>query len=418
MKYRGDVYDQSLAALWFIERARFEFAAGRTEAGNQKLAWAQRLLDALIFLADHDPFADGRLRAAYWANNLLNGSGNEASIMDPSVGVGNMAYFGIALTRFYDVANTYDVAAENNYAGAPARDDYLQIAEATADWILAHTWDGEGPGGFTGGYDGWNKPPLEQIAFTWKSTEHNIDIFTLAMNLLYLRPHLKWFRMAEHAANFVRAIYVEVDDSTGYYLTGTLDDGITPNPSPIPTDAQAWTALARIRMVHADIEEIDTEDRARKAMRWLMANLKEGCACESTLAEGVKFSDVGKGMQSEVTASAALALLWVGEDTPQAEDFLELLDWVRVNPPLTDGVVNDGVAATPCISCAWTGYGPYAWYYPLQHVASSAWSGFACLYHREGDAQANPLVPVPEPSHPLQLVAGVIALLVLRRRTR
>jgi len=378
LKYRGDVYDQSLAALWFTERARIEFAAGHRAEGEEKLARAQRLLDGLIFLGDHDPLANGRLRAAYWANNLLNLAGTESSVMDPDSGVGNIAYFGIALTRFYHVANTYDVAVENNYPGAPTRDTYLDVAEAKADWILDHTWDDRGPGGFSGGYGGWGQTP-----FRWKSTEHNIDVYVLARNLSALRGDVKWLDMAEHAASLVKAMF---DESCSCYRTGTLDDGVTLNLSPIPADAQAWTALARNGTI-----EIDSGERAQRAMQWLLTNLKEGCPCDFTPYEGVKFSDLGKGVQSEVTASAALALLWRSQQTEEASDFLAFLDWLRLNPPLPDDVASIAVAATACSNGAFTGWP--SWYYPLQHVASSVWSGSACLYHG-GDARANPLMPL------------------------
>jgi hypothetical protein len=87
------------------------------------------------------------------------------------------------------------------------------------------------------------------------------------------------------------------------------------------------------------------------------------------------------------------------------------------------------VAATPCAAGAWTGYGAGDWYYPLQHGASSVWSGFACMY-REGDARANPLAPlpgpVPVPINPpwgllrlslLMVAAGILSLIVAHRRT-
>lgn len=412
MKYRGDSYDQSLLALWFVERARLAYAAGNTTEGDTALARSQNLLDALIFLSDHDPFGDGRLRAAYWVTDLLNQAGTEASIMAPDVSVGNLAYFGIALTRFFAVAATYDVDVEDNYVGAPSSDTYLNRAEHVANWIIAHTMDTDGPGGFTGGYSGWNAPPLEQVPFTWKSTEHNLDAYVLARNLYSLRGDAKWRDMADHASAFVQAMYVELGEATGYYVTGTATDGITLNPSPIPADAQAWTALAR-----NGYSAVDSVERAQYAMQWLLANLKEGCACDVTPDVGVRFSDIGTGMQSEVTASTALALLWLGQETQQADDFLALLEWLQANPPLSgDGVTDHGIAATPCSAGASTGYGVDAWYYPLQHGASSVWSGFACMV-REGDTQANPLAPLPlypeaVPSSQAWGLLGIMGLLL------
>jgi len=382
MAYRGDIYDQSLAAIWFTERARIEFEKGGD--GTENFNRARRLLDAVIFLRDHDPIGDGRIRTAYWANNLLNLAGTEASIMDPSVGVGNMAYFGIALTRFYHVAEL------TGYLDDPNRQQYLTAAEEAGDWIIDHCSDHNWSCGFTGGYEGWGPQPNK---FTWKSTEHNIDVFVFANNLCHLTRNRKWNEMAESAACLVRAMYVEVDANCGYYQTGTLADGQTPNPSQIPADAQTWTTLARCGGV-----KIDTDERAEHAMCWLLENLKDRCQCDSISLpdDGVKFTNIGKNVQCEATASAALALLWIGRETPQAQRFLELLDWIRVNAaPPGDGIEDgNGIIATPCPEGAWTGFGEYAWYYNLLHVASSTWTGSACLYLMGEYETANPLMPI------------------------
>jgi hypothetical protein len=395
LQWRGDIYDQSLTAIWFTERARRDFIRGEDPGAN--LHRARRLLDAGIFLEDHDPYADGRLRTAYWANDLLNPDRTQSSIMDPDAATGNISWFGIALTRFYQVTEL------TNYLDPSTRDGYLDVAVEKGNWILDNCTD-QHPCGFTGGYSGW-----DQIPFAWKSTEHNIDAWVFAKNLYHLTGDPKWKDMAERAQCFVQSMFVPVD-SCGYYQTGTLDDGITPNPSPIPADAQAWTTLAR-----NDDEAIDTDERAACAMQWLLDNLKDGCESYVLPCDGVKFSDVGKNMQCEVTASAALALVGRDKDDPEAESFLGLLDWVRVNAaPSYDGIEDGiGIVATPCPEAAWTGYGEYAWYYPLLHVASSNWTGLACTYHQEGNEWANPLRTIPEPSTLLLLAAGAASALLV-----
>jgi hypothetical protein len=377
MAYRGDVYDQALAAIWFTERGRQDFAAGRDASAN--LGRAKDLLDAGIFLADHDPFGDERLRQAYYANNLLNPQGTESSIMAADASTGNIAYFGIALTRFYRVAE------QAGYLDSTGRQVYLDEARGKAQWIVNNCTDAH-PIGFTGGYKGWT-----QIPFTWKSTEHNLDAWVLAQNLYSLTAEPAWYSMAQRAAGLVQAMYVPVDELHGYYRTGTLEDGITPNPSPIPADAQAWTALARSNGV-----EIDTDERAEKAMQWLFDNLQDGSESVAPPRLGVKFSDVGKNMQSEVTASAALALDYLQKDVGTAGELLDLLEWIRVNAsPDYDGIIHGiGVAATPGLEGAWTGYGDDAWYYKLLHVASTSWDGMAGLYRDESNPWANPLAPI------------------------
>ena len=241
MVYRGDTYDQSLAVCYFVSRSK---------TNPSYLDRARKLLDAIIFLEEHDPYADGRVRAAYWANNLLDPSGTQSSIMDPDAGAGNIAWFGIALTRFYDVAEKKD------YLDPQTRQYYLDIAKEKANWILDHCTD-SAPCGFTGGYGGWG-----QVPFNWKSAEHNIDVYVFARNLYALDGEPKWAEMAGRAACLVQGMFVNENGSCGHYLTGTLEDGITPNPSPIPADAQSWTALARRNGI-----KIDTDERAECAMQ-------------------------------------------------------------------------------------------------------------------------------------------------------
>jgi hypothetical protein len=382
MAYRGDIYDQSLAALWFTERGRLDALWGRDPIAN--LGRARQLLDAGIFLGEHDPKGDGRLRMAYWANNLLSPGGPQSSIIAPDASTGNTSYFGIALTRFYDVAQ------RTGYLDAATRQHYLDVAEAKGRWIVANCTDSQA-NGFTGGYSGWEQAPI-----SWKSTEHNIDAWVFAQNLYSLTGERDWRLMADRAGRLVQSMYVNLDALRGSYATGTLADGVTPNLSPVPADAQAWTALARWGGIR-----IDSDLRARKAMRSLEENLRDGSETLLLPADGVKFSNVGKNMQSEVTASAALAEYWLIRDLGAAREMLGVLNWVRVQAaPHFDGIQDGiGLAATPGLEGAWTGYGPDAWYYNLTHVASSSWAGLAYLDAYQGDLWSNPLRPIsPQPA--------------------
>jgi len=379
MKYRGDTYDHSTIVCWFVECARLDFINGRDP--TQNLGWAKKLLDAIIFLRENDPCGDGRIRAAYWANNLLNPSGTEASIMDPDTGIGNMGWFGIALTRFCYVAEI------TSYLDSSQRQQYLQVARETADWIVEHCEDPNWPFGFRGGYGGWN-----QISYTWKSTEHNIDVYVLAQNLYRLDGNPNWAEMAKHAQEFVKEMF---DPFEGYYYTGTKEDGITPNPSPVPADAQSWSALA----------EIDDPNRRALALEFLArSGLDPNSANDLLILEscddccdilGIKFSDIGTHIQCEATAGAAMAFL-LEYKQQEGQDLVESLDRIRIcAAPPYDGIADgNGIVATPCLEGAWTGYGQYAWYYKLLHVASSAWTGLAVMV-LQGDEMANPLKPLP-----------------------
>jgi hypothetical protein len=381
MKYRGDIYDQAMAAHWFTERARLDYINGRD--GRNNFERAKKLLDAIIFVQGNDPCGDGRIRAAYWANNLLNLSGTEASVMDPDAGIGNMAWFGIALTRFYYVAET------TNYLDLSQRQQYLQTARQTANWILTNCKDSNSPFGFRGGYGDWN-----QIPFTWKSTEQNIDVYVFAKNLYRLDNDSKWAEMSLHAQMFVKAMF---DTEKGYYYTGTLDDGITPNPSPVPADAQSWSALAMIDEPNRRVRAL--EFTARPGMSLDDTNdllILESCDdCCDIL--GIKFSDKGTNIQCEATAGAAMAF-FLENRQQDGQELLENLDLIRLcAAPYYDGIADgNGIVATPCLEGAWTGYGPYAWYYKLLHTASSSWTGLAIMVY-EGNEMANPLSPLPIP---------------------
>lgn len=374
MLFRGDTYDQALAALCFVERARLDHINGDDPVVN--LLRAKELLDAVIFLKDYDPIPDGRIRMAYWANNLLNPTGTESSIMDPSTGIGNMSWCGIALTRFYYVAEKI------GYLNRLERQQYLNTAIVFANWIIDNCEDSSWPYGYTGGYDDWS-----QIPYTWKSTEHNIDVFTFARNLQQLDDDPNWINMAYYSGSFVRNMFNSED---GYYYTGTLDDGITPNPSPVPADGQSWSACS-------SIDQISNIDRALEylAVPGMDPNVLDDLLvlnnCCSQTFFGIKFSNVAVNIQNEVTAGAAIAFYLTGR-YDEAQQLLNEIDLIRQsNCRTNDGIEQGiGIVATPCLEGAWTGYGDSAWYYNLRHVASTAWTGLAAMVLQNNE-MANPL---------------------------
>jgi hypothetical protein len=119
---------------------------------------------------------------------------------------------------------------------------FLDGALKLGKWIVTNAFDTRGPGGYTGGVDGGNNP------FTYKSTEHNIDVYALFRLLAQLThdqvyPGLSqpWSALAAHALSLITAMW----NPTGqFFYTGTNPDGVTINPSPIPEDVQTWSFLA------------------------------------------------------------------------------------------------------------------------------------------------------------------------------
>lgn len=370
LPYRGDIYDLSVAVCYFVSRSKTD---------PNCLDLARQLLDTIIFLQDHDSIPDGRTHAAVWSNNLLDLQGQYSSIFDPDIGTGNLSWQGIALTRYY-------------HALPPNQKDpkYLNAAINTGQWILDNCKRGDpndypdDPGGFSGGLLGWSYNPA-----SWKGTEHNIDVYCFASNLYSLTGDDKWREMAQHAQKFIKAMF---DPNIGFYYTGTLGDGVTVNPSPIPADAQSWPFLAMI----------DDCNKMIQALNWLAVpglnhNDPDDLLVQDVVGEqvylGIKFSDQGEHVQSEMTACAAMACFLAGR-SDDGEELLDNLDLIRLyGAPMDDGIDDTtGLAATPLPSGAPTGFNNV---YPnLLHVASSAWTGCAALVS-QSDKLANPLRPLP-----------------------
>ena len=373
LPYRGDIYDASVIICYLISRSR---------TNPNCLDLAQAILDAITFLQSHDMIPDGRTHAAAWCNNLLAPDGQHSSIFAPDIGVGNLAWQGIALTRFY-----HALPMERK------DDKYLNAAILTGQWIVNHCWQGnpnnypDDPGGFSGGLGGW-----DYQAATWRGIEHNIDVYTFGRNLFHLTGDQQWMDMAMHAKKFIHAMYDEIQ---GCYLTGTTSDGTTLNYSPIPADAQSWTILACG----------DRLDRLEQALDWLLPQGLDPNNPSDLLVEddvggrnykGIMFSNMGQHMQSEITACAAMAC-YLTDRQEDGDELLENLNLVRLHASPTDDGIADalGIPATPMPMGAPTGFSD-ATYPNLLHSASSAWTGLAVMVS-QGDWMANPLRPLPIP---------------------
>ena len=139
--------------------------------------------------------------------------------------VGNTSYVALALMQYY-----------NKYSG----DEYLETARSLMDWVIENCSDGGD--GFTGGFDGWEEgnPPVV-YPFTYKSIEHNIDAFAVFSALYRATAEEKYYDAAQSARRFIESMY---DEEEGLFMTGTLDDGSTPNTGVIVLDAQVWCAMA------------------------------------------------------------------------------------------------------------------------------------------------------------------------------
>ena len=137
-----------------------------------------------------------------------------------SSSAGNMAWAMLALVRAWERLGEHD---------------YLEAAERLGQWLVDNTLDERGASGYTGGYSG------DGVRFSWKATEHNVDVYAAFMNLYRATEETTWQGHALTARRFVDSMW---NDEQGFFWTGATDDGVTVNRSPVPEDAQSWTLLA------------------------------------------------------------------------------------------------------------------------------------------------------------------------------
>ena len=223
-------YDNAVALL--------AFTAGRDWSRASEIA------DAFVYAQDHDRYyTDGRIRNAYqsgdleappgWTPHGLVGTARMPGWTDTGnwfedsgsvgSGTGNTAWVMIALLRYYE---------------SRGGSQYLQAAIDLGTWVETETRDARCQGGYKGGFDGEEPTPTP---LTWKSTEHNIDLW-VAFSLLHRATgDSVWQTRAAYARTFVESMW---NDTDGYYRTGTGDDGCTANTQAIPLDAQSWSLLA------------------------------------------------------------------------------------------------------------------------------------------------------------------------------
>jgi hypothetical protein len=219
------------------------------------LARAEILGAGLLYAqANNFPVADGRFAQAYYVNVPANGDG---PYVTPAAypyyfytsAVGDQAWAGMALAQLYK---------------RTGNSNYLTGALTVANWIVTNTYNTEGPGGFSFGTN--INPQNQSVPSTnGKSTEHNIDSYAFFTMLAGLTEDgnasngMTWTALAQHAENFVIAMYQAAGP---YFYTGTLGDQVTINTSPIPEDVQTWSWLAALN------------SRSKGTIDWALANLQ------------------------------------------------------------------------------------------------------------------------------------------------
>jgi len=171
--------------------------------------------DGILFAQQNVSQGDGRFWQAYYAG-VDNGGVYVAAGLSYFQGsaMGDVAWPGMALAQLYH---------------RTGEKKYLDGAVLAGTFIKGYRDDSQTPGGFFYGN-----------GQTYKSTEHNIDIYAFFTMLAELTGDSSWTNGALHAKAFVEFMF---DSPSGHFWTGTNPDNST-NYNNSPEDVNTWSYLA------------------------------------------------------------------------------------------------------------------------------------------------------------------------------
>lgn len=350
MKNVAFTYDNAVAMLALMAR-------GTAEDWQR----ARLLADAFVYAQQNDRYyTDGRLRNAYMCGDLIDhavvetfGKAKLPGWWDEQaqkwfedafqVGshTGNMAWVMLALLTYYE---------------AKGGEEYLNAALSLGEWIVKETKDPESPFGYTAGYERWEPNPTK---LTYKSTEHNIDVYTAFLKACNITGDNVWKERAIHALLFLHTMW---DDSEGHFWIGTLDDGKTPwtHPDAQPMDVNSWGLMA-----------LDNAQKHGRGITWVENNT----AVETLGFSGFDFNPDKDGIWWEGTGQMVIVYQILG-DEQKAELYLNQLRDVQMNGENSNG--KGIIAATPDGITTGLYIGDNPWlYYSRLHVAATSWYLFA-----------------------------------------
>ncbi|MFA7062222.1 MAG: hypothetical protein WC156_15565 [Pedobacter sp.] len=346
-------YDNAVALISLL---------GAGESSRAKL-----IADAFVYAQDHDRFFnDGRLRNAYqggdlalppgWTPNGKNGTVRMPGWIDRTTNkwtedpgqvgsdTGNMAWAMLALLAYYDVSKDTK---------------YLTAVINLADWVEANCRDTRGAGGYTAGYYGWEpsvSQPVQQQQ-TYKSSEHNIDLYAVFQRLYTITGDTKWRDRAQAAKQFVIAMW-DGSQGQGKFSTGTGTDGATINTTAhqLPLDVQAWAILS---LKDDGIPYRNALTFAEQHM--LVLNT------DKTAALGFDFNDDLDGVWYEGTAQMTEAFRYVGRQA-SADTYLALLKAAQLSTGAIPAANKESITTGFKLSD-----GSDWLYFKRPHVGATAW---------------------------------------------
>ncbi|MDR3072718.1 MAG: hypothetical protein LBU41_04420, partial [Clostridiales Family XIII bacterium] len=359
------IYDNAVAAIALS-------SAGFKEESRQ-------IADAIVFAVDHDRyFDDGRLRNAYLFGDLESEPGwlsrygdvyarvpgfydstDESwheDIYAVSSSTGNMAWALIALCEVYENSEDEDT---------DKRDARLRVAVTLADFLLTLRSD---TGGFTAGYEGWEG---RQTEATYKSTEHNIDLYCAFSRLATIErakgdeKSIARAKIYEEAAAYAKAFVLSMyDSSRGCFYTGTTGDGVQISTEVLPLDVNTWAVLA--------LGDEFAQAEGEKILAFVEANMSSGI--KDGTPGGYSFRDGTGGIWYEGTAQVAIAYKQIGNETK----YNEILTFLNAN------ALEDGSIYATDIDGLTTGFSVTGtnipWEYNKRvHAGATAWLAFVQL---------------------------------------
>jgi len=391
------LYDNALAILAFLARGT-----------KEDLRRARLLADALIYCQQHDrAFKDGRLRNAYMSGDIPLHPGEPVRLpgwwnakaekwyedrFQVSTHTGNLAWAIISLLGVYERTQG---------------ERYLQAAVCLGEWIQTNCFDTQGPGGYTGGWEGWERTEEHrqgQEKATFKSTEMNLDLIVAFARLYEATGDTRWLDRAHHARRFVEALW---DEQEGRFLTGTKEDGRTPNRECRPLDVNTWALLV-----------LGPNEKTRAAIRWAETHcLVEGPAGDGFT--GFDFNDDRDGIWWEGTGQMVVAYQILGE-TEKANRYLREMRRALVASATGQGLglvaaTHDEVTTGFDVKIVENGRGRWIpWlYYRQVHLGATAWFLFAELgynpYWARPTAEPVPSLDSLKPLGPTRPASGATA---------
>jgi len=274
-------------------------------------------------------------------------------LIQVSTHTGNMAWAIIALLSYYEKGGGIQ---------------YRDAAITLGDWIELHCRAAgtSATGGYTGGYEGWEKPdPPGPVPITWKSTEHNIDVYVAFIRLYEATGDQIWKDRALNAKNFVKAMW---DEAQGHFWTGTEGDGESINKSNVPADVNTWGLMA-----------LGNEEKYGAGIAWVENN----CYVEADEFKGFDFNNDHDHVWLEGTAHMVIAYQLLG-DTTNASTYL--FEIIRAQKQALNsngkGIVaagHDGLSTGFMIPVMKDGAKTeIEWlYYNRLHIGATAWFIFA-----------------------------------------